>query len=76
MSEAKLTIKIENKKPVELTDFTDSFSEKVSLPKNSEFLSSSTEILLFERAISSFFLAIILSNIFILLMVDGCQLMD
>jgi hypothetical protein len=26
MSEAKLTIKIENKKPVELTDFTDSFS--------------------------------------------------
>lgn len=26
MSEAKLTIKIENKRPVELTDFTDSFS--------------------------------------------------
>ena len=26
MSEAKLTIKIENKRPVELNDFTDSFS--------------------------------------------------
>ena len=34
--------------------------------KNSEFLSSLIEILLFEKAISSFFLAIILSKIVII----------
>ena len=77
MSEAKLTIKIENKKPIELIDFTDSFSSLGNqyykfLSENDDF-SVKPETKLYIKEIKWLFYKFILSFIILTNILQNCN---